>query len=173
VLLFLSFQTNFKGAIMNRRILPCAVVLGCGIILGGLVGTPGQEAKLPGQSDVFRLANVWSIHLDISAKEYEALQPPAFGKGPIAPEGKRDSEANLFGTQFPWVEGDFTAEGKTLKKVGIRYAGDVTYFSSAQNLKRPLKIDFNKFGPQQFHGLSSVQLHAMPTDPVKGREALA
>jgi putative membrane-bound dehydrogenase-like protein len=163
---------------MNRQLLARAAALGCGVsllafALGGPDGQQPAPKKGPG-NDVFGLAKVWSVHLDISAKEYEAMQPPAFGpKGPPAPKGKRDSETNLFGTLFPWVEGEFTAEGKTYKKVGIRYAGDVTYFSSAQNLKRPLKIDFNKFGDQRFHGLASLQFHAMPMDPAKGREVLA
>jgi putative membrane-bound dehydrogenase-like protein len=164
---------------MNRRFLAWAAALFCCVSLLAivLVGSDGQEPaakEKPGQ-DAFGLTKVWSVHLDIPAKEYEAMQPPlAFGpKGPPAPKGKRDSEPNLFGTQFPWVEGEFTAEGKTYKKVGIRYAGDITYFSSAQSLKRPLKIDFNKFADQHFHGLASLQFHAMPMDPAKGREALA
>ncbi len=67
----------------------------------------------------------------------------------------------------------FTAEGQTLDKVGLRYAGDITYLVSASGLKRPLKIAFDKFEAQSFGGLSGVQLHAMPLDPSKAREALA
>src|SRR5262249_43460618 len=54
-----------------------------------------------------------------------------------------------------------------------RYAGEITYLASSQGLKRPLKIEFNRFGGQSFHGLTSVHLHAMPMDPAKGREVLA
>jgi hypothetical protein len=90
-----------------------------------------------------------------------------------APKDKRDSERNLFGTAFPWAQCDFSADGKTYKKVGVRYAGDITYFASSQGLKRPLKLEFNRFGDQQFHGLTSLHLHAMPLDPAKGREVLA
>jgi putative membrane-bound dehydrogenase-like protein len=123
---------------------------------------------------------VWSIHLEIPAKEFDAMQP-AFGGGFGPPpkkeekkdDKKRDTEKNLFGTDFPWVEADFTADGKTLKKVGVRYAGDITYFVSTRGLKRPLKVSFDKFSDQHFKGLSAVQLHAMPLDPSKAREALA
>ena len=126
------------------------------------------------------LTKVWSIHIEIPAEEFDAMQP-AFAGG-FGPPPKKDvkkddkqraGEKNLFGTDFPWVEADFTADGKTLKKVGIRYAGDITYFVSGRGLKRPLKISFDKFGAQQFAGLSAVQLHAMPLDPAKSREALA
>lgn len=113
------------------------------------------------------------------------MQPAAAGFGggfgaapprqpaPRNEEKKRDSERNLFGTDFPWVAADFTAEDTTLRRVGVRYAGDVTYFVSAGGVKRPLKIAFDKFGEQQFDGLSAVQLHAMPLDPSKAREAVA
>ncbi|MCI0376969.1 MAG: CotH kinase family protein, partial [Gemmataceae bacterium] len=131
----------------------------------------------------FGLTKIWTVHLEISATEYDAMQSAAGGFGfPGGPPPKkqvkkndkqRDSEKNLFGTDFPWVEGDFSADGMTLKKVGVRYAGDITYFASTRGLKRPLKIAFDKFGDQQFHGLSAIQLHAMPLDPSKAREALA
>jgi len=102
------------------------------------------------------------------------MQPPPPGKNdPKDAKGKRASERNLFGTVFPWAQGEFTAEGKTYKNIGVRYAGDITYFASFQILKRPLKIDFNKFDDQRFHGLTSLHFHAMPMDPAKGREVLA
>ena len=179
---------------MSRRFLPGATALFCGALLCCVLvclrTTPVPAAadkqlaakEAPGK-DVFGATKVWAIHLEIPAKEYEAMQPPAGGFGfpgappaapaPKAAKDKRDSERNLFGTEFPWAQGELTAEGKTYKKVGVRYAGDITYFASARGLKRPLKIEFNKFGDQQFHGLTSLDLHAMPMDPAKAREVLA
>src|SRR5215831_21176819 len=103
-------------------------------------------------TDLFGDDKVWALHLEIPAREYEAMQPSPGGFGfpgappaPQAPRERRDGERNLFGTMFPWAQGDLSAEGKTYKKVGVRYAGDITYFASSQALKRPLKIEFNKF----------------------------
>src|SRR5690606_13317223 len=93
-------------------------------------------------------AAVWTIHLAISPEQFDAMQPPppagpgAFGPGPFAPPpsapapnqagaNQQESERNAFGTEFRWAKGDFTAEGETLKNVGIRYAGDITYLVSA------------------------------------------
>src|SRR5579864_4347120 len=134
-----------------------------------------------GGADLFDPTRVWSLHLEIPAAEYQAMQPPELGFGPpganpAAPKGprnRRDSERNLFGTEFRWVEAEVSADGKTYQKVGLRYSGEVTYFASSQGLKRPLKIQFNKFSEQQFHGLTALQLHSMPLDPAKCREALA
>lgn len=163
----------------------------CGLLLL-LVSTgwkifPAAEDVKPAAKDekeLFGQTKVWVVHLEISAKEYDAMQPVVgggfgFPGGPPPKQAankdskKRDSERNLFGANFPWAECDFTADGKTLKKVGVRYSGDITYFVSSRGLKRPLAISFDKFGGQQFHGLSAIQLHAMPLDPAKAREALA
>src|SRR5262249_21683431 len=132
-----------------------------------------QQAK-----DLFKTAKAWKIHLDLSAAEYRAMQPapPAFPGSPPKAKDKKDkrpTQPNRFGMAFPWVEGNITADGTTLKKVGIRYAGDITYFVSTRGLKRPMTIQFDKFTDQRLHGLASVQLHAMPLDPSKAREALA
>ncbi len=171
-----------------------AIRIGCGIgILALLLASTGQEtfsgagdAKPIVKEDktLFGPTKVWAVHLDISAKEFDAMQPvlgggfgPPGGPQPkkaAKKEGKkRDSEKNRFGTNFPWAECNLTTEGKTLKKVGVRYSGDMTYFVSARGLKRPLALAFDKFDNQQFHGLSSIQLHAMPLDPAKAREVLA
>src|SRR5262249_17909233 len=124
---------------------------------------------------------VWSIHLEIAAREFDAMQPAVAGFGfpggppqpaPKKDDQKRDSEKNLFGTDFPWAIGRFTTDGKTLDKVGVRYTGEITYFVSGRGLKRPLKLDFARSG-ERFEGLTTVQLHAMPLDASKAREALA
>ena len=129
-------------------------------------------------SDLFKTAKAWKIDLELSAAEYRAMQPapPAFPGGPPKAKEKKDkrpTQLNRFGTAFPWVEGNVTANGTTLKKVGIRYSGDITYFVSTRGLKRPMTIQFDKFADQRLHGLASVQLHAMLLDPSKARETLA
>ncbi len=148
------------------------------LLLTWLVSCVSAEAVQSSANEdqsLFGQTKVWSIHLEISAKEFEAMQPPqpgGFGSAPPV-ERKRASERSLFGTEFRWAQADFTAANKTLKKVGIRYAGDITYLISAGGLKRPRKIAFDKFAAQKFGGLTAVHLHAMPLDPSKAREALA
>ncbi len=160
---------------MSLRIRVGAVATFCGIFML-FCAYFGPEATSQGSKgkDVFGDNKVWALHLEISAQEYEAMQPPPGGFGPSpVPKDKRPFERNGFGTALPWAQGDLSAEGKTYKKVGVRYAGDFTYFVSAQSLKRPLKIEFNKFDDQQFRGLKSFDLHAMPLDPAQGREVVA
>src|SRR5690349_5469102 len=93
------------------------------------------EERAAGEQDaLFGQTKVWSLHLAISADEFDAMQPAvaAFG-APAAPtpaagnsDNGRQSERNLFGTEFPWAEADVTVDGETLKKAGVRYSGDIT-----------------------------------------------
>jgi hypothetical protein len=81
----------------------------------------GSE-KPAASSERFGLAEVWKVQLDLSAEEYEAMQPavPAFGfpgVPPMAPEAKKGndkqtSERNLFGTEFFWAQGSLTLARK-------------------------------------------------------------
>src|SRR5262249_37933389 len=151
---------------MSRWFLAGATVLSCGAcfllcLLAADEATPalaagGQErsgagGKRPSGDDVFGATRVWGIHLDIPATEYAPMQPAPGGFGfpgapPKAPAPKkkdsRDGEQNLFGTLFPWAQADCTVAGKTYKKVGVRYSGEITYFASSQGLKRPLTLAF-------------------------------
>ncbi len=175
---------------IRRFVIGASALVSCAFLLfstlSGFRGdaTAGDPAgkEAPGK-DVFGPTKVWSIHLEIAAHEYEALQPRQGGFGfpggppkqpaPKDAKDKRDGERNLFGTEFPWAQAKLAADGKAWDKIGVRYAGDITYFASAQRLKRPMKIAFDKFGGQAFHGLATLDLHAMPLDPAKGREVLA
>src|SRR5947209_16626316 len=104
---------------MSRRFLAAAAALACALIgLGVATSLAADRKEAPGK-DVFGTTKVWAMHLEITAREYEAMQPPAGGFGapgappaPPAPREKRDSERNLFGTEFRWAEGDVSAEGK-------------------------------------------------------------
>src|SRR5713226_5363323 len=116
---------------MSRRFLACgAFLLSCVLFGPWTPAAPAESGK-----DVFGTTKVWTLHLEIPAKEYEAMQPPVGAPPMPLPKDKRDSEKNLFGTEFPWAQGEFTAEGKTYKKIGIRYAGEVSYLASSRSLK--------------------------------------
>jgi putative membrane-bound dehydrogenase-like protein len=175
---------------MARRFLaPVASLAVASLLLTAFLTGPtvrglGQD-KAPASQDVFGLTKVIAVHLDMPASEYDVMQPPK-GKGfPGGPGGAppqpaknsqpdaRPSEKNLFGLEFPWAQGDVTIDGKTLKKIGLRYAGDGSYFAAAGNLKRPLKIDLARFETQEWQGLQSLHLHAATADLTRSREVLA
>jgi spore coat protein CotH len=162
---------------MRRRVLAGIALLFLACVLTSPQVT-GDDEKSAGP---FGLARVWAVHLDIPAAEYQAMQPAGgmgfFGPPPKAPPAKRDDgrprEKNLFGLEFPWAHGDLTADGVARRKVGLRYAGDGTYFAASRGLRRPLRVELSRFADQNLHGLTALNLHAGALDPTRAREALA
>jgi putative membrane-bound dehydrogenase-like protein len=152
-----------------------------------VVAAPDSPPGAAAGTDLFGPTRVWAIHIEVSAAEYQAMQPPAgfgFGGGPGAAGGptrkpaaekrpRRDSERNLFGLEFPWAEGQVSIDGVTLKRAGLRYAGNASYMASAGGLKRSFKIDLGRHVRQDLQGLRTINLQAGALDPTKMREALA
>lgn len=107
--------------------------------------------------------------------------PNGPGPGPDGPGGRggpggpgRGGPPGMFGLDFPYVHATLEVDGTTYKDVGVRFKGNATYASSANSLKRPLRIDFNRFvDDQQFHGLKQVSLTNNVMDPTRLRECLA
>jgi spore coat protein H len=141
--------------------------------------------------EIFGLAKVHELHLEMSAKEWQKMQPaggPKIGaffreKAPKRPDGQgaekpaeavADVHRGGFGMEFPWAQADLTAGGKTYEDVGIRYKGNFTYMASTGGLKRSLKIDFDRYhDSQQFHGLRTINLNSGITDSTRARESLS
>jgi putative membrane-bound dehydrogenase-like protein len=141
-----------------------------------------RDAKgSPAGPGLFGLTTVVPLDIEIPADEYRAMQPPAPAGAPGGPPpaprpkkpGERESERNLFGVEFPWASGTLTAEGKTLRGVGLRYAGNASYMASAGGLKRSFVVDLDRADQAEFHGLRAMQLEAGALDPTKARQALA
>jgi hypothetical protein len=73
---------------MSRRLLAGAAVLACALIGLGVAPGPAADRKEAPGKDVFGTTRLVAIHLEIPAKEYEAMQPPAGGFGFPGPEGR-------------------------------------------------------------------------------------
>jgi spore coat protein CotH len=147
--------------------------------------TPAAEA--PGK-DLFGLTKVWQVHLEIPAKEWEKMQPisgmrfPGMPGGPAAPpkppekpaELQADRHKSVFGMEFPWVHGELTAGGKTIKNVGLRFKGNSSYMTSARGPKRPFKVDLNRYDRAlRLNGLKAINLNNNAMDSTQIREALS
>src|SRR5262245_39864975 len=113
---------------MTRRLVSGMLAVACCVlcVVSLLVAPP--EASAPPTKEAFGLSRVWHRHLDVSAKEFEAMQPvggffmPGGKQPPKKAKDKRDRDRNLWGMEFPWAQGTLTASGKTYK-IGLRYDG--------------------------------------------------
>ncbi len=90
---------------------------------------------------------------------------PANGRGTPPPPMHID---------FQYVPASLQFEGKTYENIALRFKGNSSYRSSSRNLKRPFKIDFNKYVKgQKFHGLTRLVLNNNTFDAAQLRETLA
>ena len=145
---------------------------------------PNAEVTPPEshESDkVFGLTKLWTVHLRVSADEWKQMQPqgggPNFGPppagGPPMP-GAAPFRPGSFGYEFEYVKGDVQIGDETYRDVGVRLKGNGTYLMSAQGHKRPFKIDFGRYTPdQRFHGLKQLNLQNNVMDPTNVRQPLA
>lgn len=83
----------------------------------------------------------------------------------LAPPGKRNGLSGMSGIDFEYVHADLEFEGKTFKDVAVRYKGNGTFMESRPSIKRPMKIDLNKYVKgQKIAGVSTLNLHNCVTD---------
>ncbi len=65
-------------------------------------------------------------------------------------------------------------DGQQVPDVGLRFKGNSSYFVSATTLRRPMKLDFDRFAEgKRFAGVESFNLSNTSFDPSQVREALA
>src|SRR5262245_27618194 len=132
---------------------------------------PAARAEEEKQPDLFQSDKVWTFHLTVSEKDWEAMQPTGgrmgFGPGqPRPPErreekkdAKRDAKVGAFGMTFPFGKAKLEFAGNTWNDVGIRFKGNSTYMASSRGMKRPFKLDLNHHVKGQvFHGQTMLNL---------------
>ncbi len=171
---------------MGFRMLKHAAALG--VLLLSVFSLSAQERGKKADRDdaLFGLTKVHQFHLELTEADWKKMQPPpgmkfpGFGPKQPAPKDAKDPPADVhksagaFGTEFPWVKADFSADKTTIKNVGVRFKGNFTYVASAQMLRRPLKIDLDHFDEAgRLHGQRKLNLANGVTDAARARESLA
>lgn len=77
-------------------------------------------------------------------------------------------------TEFTYVKAQIVVDGEKYTDVGLRFKGNSSYRSSANSLKRPLKIDMDKFNKKQsLHGRDKLNLSNAMLDTAFMKEKLA
>jgi hypothetical protein len=98
------------------------------------------------------------IRIELTKTQWDAMQPVR--------SGGMDSE-------YPEERAKVTIDGRELD-VAIRFKGNASYRSSQGSLKRPFKIDVNKFiKTQTVNGETTINLSNNAMDPSGIREAIA
>ena len=147
-----------------------------------------QAAALPeSPAEFFATTNVWTVHLRFSTEQWQSLEPAQSGGGggfrpPVdgrdsflqgAP-GKRNGLASAMGWEFKYVHADLEVSGVAFKDVAVRYKGNGTYMESQGGLKRPIKVDLNKYVKgRHVGGASTLDFQNNVTDAGMMNDTLA
>lgn len=113
-------------------------------------------ALLTGAAELYRTTNIWTVHLKFTPDQWRELEPRQIDSldrngGPNGefrlrnPAAKRSGLAGVRGIDFDWVRADVEFEDRAFPAAAVRYKGNGTYLRSQRSLKRPLKVDLNKF----------------------------
>jgi spore coat protein CotH len=158
---------------MHFRLLFLLIVLGASPLPLQAAGKPPTKS-----SQVFGLEKVWTMHLTVQPKDWETMQPTrgAFSKGnaKAAPLTEERKLRGGFRYDFEYIKGDLEIDGVVLKDVGIRFKGNSSYMLTSNHLKRPFKIDLDRYTEEQeWGGLQKLTLNNNVMDATYAREAMA
>jgi len=142
---------------------------------------PAQQSEP--DEPFFGLTKLHAVHVTVAPADYSKMDPPprppfGAGRAAAAPNrpalGSADFGAGNFGFEFTYVPAKVEIDGRAIDKAGLRYKGSGTYMMSARQVKRSLKIDFDRFDEQlSFQGIKKLNLNSGVMDSTKAREALA
>lgn len=140
---------------------------------------PAQVSVKGKPADVFVQTKLWQLHFTVQAKDWEKMAPTRGmfmpGKGqPKAPAPSDDRKPRGgFGFDFEYVRADLSIDGARLKDVGLRFKGNSTYMTSQGGLKRPFRLDLDRYVEgQHFKGVRNLVLSNHIIDPSALRESL-
>ncbi len=132
-------------------------------------------------ADFFQPTRVWRVRLTLTAEQWRAMQPrggPAggfgMGGGLLGAEGSRNGVAARQGIVFDYAHADLEIDGRPFRDVGVRFKGNGSYLRARGTNKISLKVDLNKYHPEQkLAGFSTFNLQNNITDISWMNEVLA
>jgi spore coat protein H len=118
-------------------------------------GLATNASGLQVAADLFRVTNVWNVHLRFTSNQWASLGPtpvpPVFHF--IQPDGSvilrnpkalRNGLAGVLGIDLPWSQASLEFGDVVLSEVGARFKGNGTFVNSQRSYKRPYKIDLSR-----------------------------
>jgi spore coat protein H len=129
--------------------------------------------------DVYNPARAHTIQIKMSAGGWDLLQPGAGAQkatGVTNREQGRMAGLRLRPTSptYAYVLAELEFNGQRIADVGLRLKGNSSYSVSAGTLRRPMRVDFDRFvDGGRFAGIETLNLSNTSFDPSQVRESLA
>ena len=103
-------------------------------------------------NSVYAENHVLDVQISIRREAWNAMQPQRRERRP-GEDGPRVD----FGNQFPYAKTKVVIDGLSLPDTGMRFKGNSSYRFASRGLKRPFKIDTNRFTKgQKLHGRTKL-----------------
>ena len=103
-------------------------------------------------NSVYKDNHVLQIEMKISRDSWEQMQPQR-------DKSARGNGRADFNNEFNYAKANLTIDGQPFPDAGLRFKGHSSYRSSRRGLKRPFKIDTNRFiKGQKLHGRTKLNL---------------
>jgi spore coat protein H len=102
-------------------------------------------------NSVYAENHVLDVQISLSREAWEAMQPKR-------PERRREGGPRVhFGNEFSYTKADIVIDGQSFGAAGMRFKGNSSYRFASRGLKRPFKIDTNRFVKgQKLHGRTKL-----------------
>src|SRR6187402_1789204 len=116
-----------------------------------------------------------TIHIKLSSEGWELLQPGAGAQKAGAATNREQGKiagVRLRPTSptFAYVMGEMEFNGHRIADVGLRLKGNSSYSVSAATLRRPMRVDFDRFVEGgRFAGIETLNLSNTTFDPSQVR----
>lgn len=118
-------------------------------------------------NSVYKDNHVLQIEMKISRDSWEQMQPQR-------DKSARGNGRADFNNEFNYAKANLTIDGQPFPDAGLRFKGNSSYRSSRRGLKRPFKIDTNRFiKGQKLHGRTKLNLSNAFLDSAFMKEKLA
>lgn len=103
-------------------------------------------------NSVYAENHVLDVQISITREAWDTMQPQRRERRP-GEDGPRVD----FGNQFPYAKTKVVIDGLSLPDTGMRFKGNSSYRFASRGLKRPFKIDTNRFAKgQKLHGRTKL-----------------
>ncbi|MCH2181633.1 MAG: CotH kinase family protein [Mariniblastus sp.] len=110
---------------------------------------------------VFAKNRVLELQVEVTRKAWDAMQPS---------RERRERD----GQQYTYVRANITIDGQPFDDAGLRFKGNSSFRATGPRLKKPFKIDLNRFTKgQKLHGRTKLNLSNSFLDPAFMKEKLA
>jgi len=102
-------------------------------------------------NSVYAENHVLDVQISITREAWESMQPKR-------PERRQEGGPRVdFGNEFSYVKADIVIDGQSFNTAGMRFKGNSSYRFASRGLKRPFKIDTNRFAKgQKLHGRTKL-----------------